>query len=439
MPIDDTSKWTSLFWFTVIFGSITIGQRFALPFDESQFGIGFLICLVVMLMLTLTSRLTIDPARLILYFIAMAGCLATLFFKRGSFSVISLMMLFTIYFPYILSFRISFNNYLKLLSSFQDIMMFCVWSGLIQFGIQFILSPDYMFPFDMILPESFFIPEFNLRIPITETLPYEKSTGLWFLEPSHFSQFLAFAVIIELRYFNRPKRLLFYLGSMVLCFSGTGVILLTVVGSILVISQGRVGVIFTALLGVASIFLFRDFFPFSVFFDRLSDFTNPLASGSGRFLGPYWVIGTLIDEGRSHILTWGIGPGQIALIVENTDYFVQDSSWFKLLMEYGYVGVFFFLIFFISSLYARSPDKILSSACLVQFLFLGGYLLSFYVHFLYLVLVVWPEIVEDEATDWFGDDRDALVESEADAAPGFTLGEPAYGQPRGGDDPYRRW
>jgi hypothetical protein len=389
-----------IFWFVVILGCITIGQRFALPFDESQFGVGFLVCLLVTLSMGLTGRLTIDPFRLILYAIGMGGCMVTLFFKRDAFSFISFLMLLVVYFSYIFSFRLYFDQYLRLLGSFQDIMLFCVWCGLAQFLIQFPLSPDFMFPFDMILPVELFIPEFNLRIPITESLPYEKSTGLWFLEPSHFSQFLAFAVIIELRYFNRPKRLLLYLGSMGLCFSGTGLILLVLVGTLLVFVQGRIGVVVLAIFGFLVMLLFRDFFPFSVFFDRLSDFSNPLASGSGRFIAPYWVIADLIETGRTHILVWGLGPGELSQIVLYTDFFVQDSSWFKLLIEYGYFGAASLGIFFILSLFRNSPDKILAFACFVQYMLLGGYLLSFYVHFLYLVLVVWPELIEEDEVYW---------------------------------------
>jgi NADH:ubiquinone oxidoreductase subunit H len=45
-------------------------------------------------------------------------------------------------------------------------------------------------------------------------------------------------------------------------------------------------------------------------------------------------------------------------------------------------------------LFARSTNRILSFACLIQFLFLGGFLNSFYVQFLYLCLVVWPVVGE---------------------------------------------
>jgi len=393
-----------IFWFIIILCCITIGQRFAIPFDQSQFGIGFLACLLITMVLALSGRLTIDPFRLILYTIGMSGCMVTLFFKRDAFSFISFVMLLVVYFSYIFSYRLFYDQYLRLLTGYQDIMLFCVWCGVVQFLIQFPLSPDFMFPFDMILPVELFIPEFNLRIPITDTLPYEKSTGLWFLEPSHFSQALAFAVIIELRHFNRPKRLLLYLGGMGLCFSGTGLILLTLVGAVLVVVQRRIGVVILAIFGFLVMLLFRDFFPFSIFFDRLSDFSNPLASGSGRFIAPYWVIGDLIETGRTHILFWGLGPGELSQIVLYTDFFVQDSSWFKLLIEYGYFGTVSLGIFFILSLFRNSPDKILSFACLIQYMLLGGYLLSFYVHFLYLVLVVWPELVEDEGEYWETDD-----------------------------------
>ena len=62
-----------------------------------------------------------------------------------------------------------------------------------------------------------------------------------------------------------------------------------------------------------------------------------------------------------------------------------DTSWLKLLVEYGVIGV----ASFFHSIFSRcwhSPDRLLSFACLAQFLLLGGFLNSFYVQFLYLAL-----------------------------------------------------
>ena len=62
-------------------------------------------------------------------------------------------------------------------------------AGLLQMAVQFVAKPEWMFPLDMFLPEQLSISQFNLRIPITDSLPYLKGNGLVFLEPSHFSQF----------------------------------------------------------------------------------------------------------------------------------------------------------------------------------------------------------------------------------------------------------
>jgi hypothetical protein len=71
---------------------------------------------------------------------------------------------------------------------------------------------------------------------------------------------------------------------------------------------------------------------------------------------------------------------------------VLDTSWLKLLVEYGVIGVASFLPFYLYVLFAHSPDRLLSFACLAQFLLIGGYLNSFYAQFLYLALVGWPRI-----------------------------------------------
>ena len=61
-----------------------------------------------------------------------------------------------------------------------------------------------------------------------------------------------------------------------------------------------------------------------------------------------------------------------------------DTSWFKLLVEFGVIGVASFFPFYLYALLAHSPDRLLSFACLAQFLLLGGFLNSFYAQFLYL-------------------------------------------------------
>ena len=75
MPADQSGfRLEPIFGFVAILLCITIGQRFAVPFDESQFGVGFLVCLLTTMVLALSGRLTVDPPRVILYALGMAGC-----------------------------------------------------------------------------------------------------------------------------------------------------------------------------------------------------------------------------------------------------------------------------------------------------------------------------------------------------------------------------
>ena len=75
------------------------------------------------------------------------------------------------------------------------------------------------------------------------------------------------------------------------------------------------------------------------------------------------------------------------------DYEVLDTSWLKLLVEYRCNRSRQFpSILSLRGAGAYSPDRLLSFACLAQFLLLRGFLNSFYVQFLYVALVGWPRI-----------------------------------------------
>ena len=157
-------------------------------------------------------------------------------------------------------------------------------AGLLQMAVQFVAKPEWMFPLDMFLPEQLFISQFNLRIPITDSLPYLKGNGLVFLEPSHFSQFLAFSILIELAYFRRLPRLALLGLAYLTSFSGTGAILLLIVATPLMVRRRQYLMLPFLASGIVLLPWLHDIFPFSLFMARIDEFANPLGSGSMRFL-----------------------------------------------------------------------------------------------------------------------------------------------------------
>jgi hypothetical protein len=372
----------------------TILQLFAIP-GTGVIGLGLVVGLAVFVWAVLEGYLRVDPWRMCAYLIALSALAATMVAKATPFSFFSFLMLATIYLPFIAVAATDRLGYLLILNAYQQIAVFVAACGIAQFAFQFALGAEWMFPFHAALPESFFIPLYNLRIPIADGLPYLKSTGLWFLEPSLFSQALALAILIEVLYFRRLGILTLFGAAYITSFSGTGALLLLAVAAPLLVRLRHFWPLLMFGAAIAAMPALSEVPPFSFFIDRLAEFGHPLSSGSMRFLAPFWFT-------REHILNdptimwFGLGPGSTADTFLLPDYAVQDTFWLKLLLEYGLVGGVPFTIFYTFVLFYKSPDKIISFAFLVQSMFLGGYLNSYFVQFLMLALVGWPKLVREE-------------------------------------------
>ena len=208
------------------------------------------------------------------------GLLVTLLVKSSPYSLSSFLMLAVLYLPFIAMFRVSVDEYRQGLNVFQRLMALLAVAGLLQMAVQFVAKPEWMFPLDMFLPEQLFISQFNLRIPITDSLPYLKGNGLVFLEPSHFSQFLAFSILIELAYFRRLPRLALLGLAYLTSFSGTGAILLFIVATPLIVRRRQYLMLPFLASGIVLLPWLHDIFPFSLFMARIDEFANPLGSGS---------------------------------------------------------------------------------------------------------------------------------------------------------------
>lgn len=372
----------------VVIVAAVLLQRFAVPALGSLLGIGFVISLIVAFWGAVRGVLVIEPTRFALFSLTLGALLLCLALAGRSFSLLSLFMFCLLYVPFILVMPISQIGYRQVLLGFQTVAIIVAASAIVQFAAQFAFGPRWMFPFDNLLPAAVFIPQFNLVIEMGSGIV--KSTGLWLLEPSHLSQLMAIAIIIEARWFGRPLVLALLGAGLLLAFSGTGLLLLALFLPMILITRGGTPwLILVAVSGIGVVWLFADVFPISFFVDRLGEFGNPQASGSMRFFGPFWAIEDIF-AGRPDLILAGVGSGGMIEATRSFDYAVQDSSWFKLLVEYGIVGSLPFALFYGYCLFAGSPDRLLSAAFLFMVLFLGGFLLAYYVQFLILALLVWP-------------------------------------------------
>ena len=97
--------------------------------------------------------------------------------------------------------------------------------GVAQFVGQFVFGADIAFFLDKHLPENVTVSGYNSLIPLYWDSPVYKSNGVFFLEPSFLSQYMAVAIILELLFFSNWKRVVLYAAAMFASFSGTGMVL----------------------------------------------------------------------------------------------------------------------------------------------------------------------------------------------------------------------
>ena len=109
-------------------------------------------------------------------------------------------------------------------------------AGVLQFAAQFAGLP--LFRFEGFVPRAFLLERFyNTSNSIFHYTAGQKggagpdvmrSNGFFLLEPPVFSQFMAFAIVIEMLYFRRTAFLALYLAGLLVSVSGTGWLMLIV-------------------------------------------------------------------------------------------------------------------------------------------------------------------------------------------------------------------
>jgi hypothetical protein len=201
-------------------------------------------------------------------------------------------------------------------------------------------------------------------------------------------------VLVELAYFRRLRRLILLAAAYLTSFSGTIPLLAVVIP--LKLRTWQYLLLVLAASGILLLPLLHDEPPFSMFFSRIGEFANLFASGSMRFLGADWMTGHIL-QGDPVSSIFRNGPGSVGHMKGLVDYEVLDTSWFKLLVEFGVIGVASSFPPYLYVLFANSPDRLLSFACLVHSRLLGGFSNYFYAQFLYAALVRWPRVTAQAA------------------------------------------
>jgi hypothetical protein len=376
---------------TAMVGVCIFLQRFALPVGATQLPAAFVAGYLIFLGLLFRGRLTVHTTLLALFLTAMACMTLALIVSAETASVSSFFYVLSIYVLYIFRLKYPAGSFGRVIDIFLNMMAVCAACGIAQFALQFVLGADAVFPFDTYLPDPVLLDGYNVIIPLEYASGIMKSNGVFFLEPSFFSQFLALAVLVETLRAQRLSRLALYAAAMIVSYSGTGIILLALFLPGVLLKRGNTALLGAGFVLVLILGMVGGALDLDMLTNRIGEFSSTESSGFARFISPYYLIRDFLVDTPSDLI-FGLGPGAIERIeteASSRAYLAHDPSWIKLILEYGLISAMVFLAFISTALFQGSRNRTLSWAVMFLYLFLGGYFLNGFMHCLFASMLAW--------------------------------------------------
>lgn len=366
--IETTGGGPALWIFAAIALSVTLLQK--IGYGTAPDGIVPMVVpltLVAMLAGITFARPVFDAGRAGLYFlfVIVSGLTTALFATNYSFKSFALFVI--LYLPLIVAFRVSDATYRRCMDFFSALMVAVVGIVFVQHLVQLSIGWQYWPNLDRLLPPSLLIPYFNYVQPIVWGMNYMKPNGIFFLEVSFLSQFIALALGIELVIFRRWWRVALFMTAVFITFAGTGLLLLLLTAPVLI---GRISIrnMLVAITGFAIVGLLAWWLGWvDLVSHRFDEFNRTGASANMRFVEPYNRLVEFASDPNS--LYRGIGAGQIEKAL--------NFQWWpitKAILEYGIVPGLLFYAFFLYTLFNRAPRLRIAYMLAVWFTFEGALL-----------------------------------------------------------------
>ena len=342
-------------------GYANIGIGIAMPLLMLALGFGML-----------DNRVRIEPKRLGFYCITLAVLILPQLLQAGTFSLNSLMMLALLHIPYVLVVVRGDELAPKVLTFFLAIARLLAVLALVQYFLQGFVDKAFLYPIDNLIPPEFVVQGFNAQGTINYGSTQIRATGMFMLEPSFLTQFLAVAIVAESVTTRKLWPLALYAAGILVAHAGTGLLILLICMPFVVFIHRRWDLLILGILGAAAILVFGELFNLDFITNRTSEFNDPNSSGFARFVGGFYMFDQMLWPNFTRAL-FGYGAGAFMDYVHLFNVEVADMPMTKMIFEFGLVGAFTYFAFIASSLFASPLPRMLSLAIALTFLLNGMY------------------------------------------------------------------
>jgi hypothetical protein len=378
--------------------AVTLLAKIAVPpFGKIGLGIDLPILLAAMLFGLCIGRFQVHVTRLLLYLVTIGWLGASQLLLDNPFSPSSIAFLALLFLPLTLQLRppkvsptappATEEPLQASLRAMTGLAAFFALLGVLQYTLQYAIGARLAFPIEHSLPEAFITQKYNHLIPLRDGGMILKANGVFFLEPSFYSQFIGLGLVLELSMRNRPLRIALLVAGLAVAYSGTGIVVATVGIAGLVIVKRRWDVIVFVVLAALAALLLSDVLQLDRVLNRVAEFQSTRSSASARFvawldmLHQHWWL----DGMRA---LFGAGAGSFSSYAVTARLTTAEMSFSKMLFEYGIVGAtlfFGFLAYVLNSM----PAPLAFRLGLCASLFLNGAFATFPIGIAASILL-WP-------------------------------------------------
>lgn len=369
---ESASSWVSVandpikIFFIVQLFAIIVLQKFGLPTGVGPTELSLPIMLVSLAALMTTGTgVRVETVRVILLAAFWVSAALSQVISGRAFSPSAIILLFAIYLTACVSLDISRSTYLACLKAFVALMLAFLVVVVLQHLMQLVWGRQSWPNLNEIVPKEFLFPGYNYVQALSWGSKYFKPHAFLFLEVSILSQFAALAFVIELTYFRRILPLAGLAMLLLLCFAGTGLLILMICMPVLLAKAERRVWLLAIVGGAILVAVAIGSGWFAQIENRIFEFEQFGSSGYYRFTVPINVALDLLSDPDSIFSGYGAG---------NTP--TQDAAVYlplvKLYYEYGLAPAFIFLIFLLYSMLQYSTSKRVTFAFFVFFMICGG-------------------------------------------------------------------
>lgn len=357
----------------LLVGTLTWGLAAAILLQKvavAQFELTWFATTATVAVLFWRGRLRVSLHRLLLYLLAMSlACCAEAFAHAGT--VTSLLLTLLIALPFVAVAEATPATRLAFLRRFQLLGLLACGLVLVDVAVQLLGLP--MPSLDALLPDSLRFNTYVYIQPVAWHSAYDKPNGLFFLEASYASQFLALALVVELAHFRRLPHIVAYGLAMMAVGAGTGFVMVLLALPFFIRPLLRhcltprlvaAGLGLGLLVGAGAVA--------TGFVDRMAartaEFDRHGQSGNARFVAPFATLADQFTVAPTAELMWGNGAGSQD---KSTDLMLIPPT--KMILEFGAPTFFCYLLFAAVFLFEGSRSFFaLSAALTVDFLFING-------------------------------------------------------------------